>query len=210
MNFCIQDAFNLGWKLAAVIHGQAGPDLLDTYEPERRPIAEDLFRSVNAQVAVQFDFSPRGLVFTDHFAKKLITKPDVTEQLWAELNGLQTAYPQPDHRPPPVGFPAPDVELFLPDSSTTRLYELLRVHPIVVLDLSNSAALRGLDPGVACAAVVEGLPMRRPRALDGITAMIVRPDTYVAWATRSAPDHEEIRRELRRMLCLPQAELGSK
>ena len=79
MNFCIQDAFNLGWKLGAVIRGDAGEALLDTYEAERRPIADDLFRSVNAQVAIQFDFSPRGLAFTQHFSKHLLTKPEVTE-----------------------------------------------------------------------------------------------------------------------------------
>ena len=72
----------------AVIRGDAGEALLDTYEAERRPIAEDLFRSVNAQVAIQFDFSPRGLAFTQHFAKYLLTKPEVTEHLWSELNGL--------------------------------------------------------------------------------------------------------------------------
>ena len=106
MNFCIQDAFNLGWKLGAAIGGDAGEALLDTYEAERRPIAEDLFRSVNAQVAIQFDFSPRGLAFTQHFATHLLTTPDVTEHLWAELNGLQTQYPQPDDRlPPAVSLP---------------------------------------------------------------------------------------------------------
>jgi NADPH-dependent dioxygenase len=42
MNCCMQDAFNLGWKLAMVIKGQARPELLDTYEAERRPIAEQV------------------------------------------------------------------------------------------------------------------------------------------------------------------------
>jgi 2-polyprenyl-6-methoxyphenol hydroxylase-like FAD-dependent oxidoreductase len=46
MNFCIQDAFNLGWKLGAVLAGRASEGILDTYETERRPIARDLFESV--------------------------------------------------------------------------------------------------------------------------------------------------------------------
>ncbi|MCU1653902.1 MAG: putative aromatic compound monooxygenase yhjG, partial [Pseudonocardia sp.] len=45
MNFCVQDAFNLGWKLAAVVNGHADESLLDTYEQERRPVAEELLRS---------------------------------------------------------------------------------------------------------------------------------------------------------------------
>ena len=42
MNCCMQDAFNLGWKLALVVKGQAKPALLDTYEAERRPVAEQV------------------------------------------------------------------------------------------------------------------------------------------------------------------------
>ena len=204
MNFCIQDAFNLGWKLGAVIRGNAGDALLDTYEAERRPIAEDLFRSVNAQVAIQFDFSPRGLAFTQHFAKHLLTKPEVTEHLWAELNGLQTQYPQPDERCAPVGFPAPDFEMFLPDGSTTRLYELLRRHAFVVVDLSGTKALRGLAPPNDRIAVVEAHPIGRPMALSGLTALIVRPDTYVAWATTSTPNPDVVVAELARVLSIVQ------
>jgi hypothetical protein len=205
MNFCIQDAFNLGWKLGAVIRGDAGEALLDTYEAERRPIAEDLFRSVNAQVAIQFDFSPRGLAFTQHFSSHLLTKPDVTEQLWAELNGLQTPYPHPGECPAPVGYPAPDFEMFLPDGSTTRLYELLRRHAFVVLDLSGTKALRGLEPPNDRSAVIEAHPIRRPRALTGVSALIVRPDTYVAWATTSTPDPDEVSAELARSLAIGRA-----
>ena len=202
MNFCIQDAFNLGWKLGAVIRGDAGEALLDTYETERRPIAEDLFRSVNAQVGIQFDFSPRGLAFTEHFAKHLLTKPDVTEHLWAELNGLQTQYPQPEERLPPVGFPALDFEMFLPDGSATRLYELLRNHAIVVVDLSGTKALRGLEPPNDQIAVVEAHAIRRPEALRDVSALIVRPDTYVAWVTTSTPSPGEVSAELARILSI--------
>jgi len=204
MNFCIQDAFNLGWKLGAVIRGEAGDALLDTYEAERRPIAEDLFGSVNAQVAIQFDFSPRGLAFTQHFAKHLLTKPEVTEHLWAELNGVQTPYPQPEERPAPVGFPAPDFEMFLPDGSTTRLYELLRHHAFVVVDLSGTKALRGLELPNDQVAVIEGHPIRLPMALRGVSALIVRPDSYVVWATTSAPNPDAVLAEYARILSIGQ------
>ncbi len=202
MNFCIQDAFNLGWKLGAVISGDAGEALLDTYEAERRPIAEDLFRSVNAQVAIQFDFSPRGLAFTQHFSTHLLTTPDVTEHLWAELNGLQTQYPQPDDRLPPTGFPAPDFEMFLPDGTTTRLYELLRQHAFVVVDLSGTKALRGLEPPNDRIVVVEAHAIRRPTALRGVSALIVRPDTYAAWTTTETPNPDAVAVELARILSI--------
>jgi 3-(3-hydroxy-phenyl)propionate hydroxylase len=47
MNIGIQDAFNLAWKLAAVVRGEAAPALADTYEPERRPIAEEVIRGTD-------------------------------------------------------------------------------------------------------------------------------------------------------------------
>jgi FAD binding domain len=132
------------------------------------------------------------------------TKPEVTEHLWAELNGLQTQYPQPDERLPPVGFPAPDFEMFLLDGSTTRLYELLRQHAFVVVDLSGTKTLRGLEPPNDAAAVIEAHPIRRPIALRGVSALIVRPDTYVAWATTSTPNPEVVSAELARILSIGQ------
>lgn len=88
MNFCIQDAFNLGWKLAAVINEHAGPALLTTYEAERRPVAEALLRSVAAQCSVQFDFTPEGVAFKRMFERDLLPIPEVNRRIGLELNGL--------------------------------------------------------------------------------------------------------------------------
>ncbi|KAL2811398.1 FAD binding domain-containing protein [Aspergillus granulosus] len=60
MNVGIQDAMNLGWKLAAVINGWASPDLLNTYESERRPVGRDLLRQTRAQTALAILFSYSG------------------------------------------------------------------------------------------------------------------------------------------------------
>jgi hypothetical protein len=130
----------------------------------------------------------------------LITKPDVTAHLWAELNGLQTAYPHPEGRVPPVGFPCPDFEMFLADGSTARLYEELRRSPFVVVDLSNAGALRGFESRHSGVVVIEAHPIRRPKALENVTALIVRPDTYVAWTSATTPTHDDIHDELSRIL----------
>ncbi|MEV0685321.1 FAD-dependent monooxygenase [Nocardia sp. NPDC050378] len=201
MNYCIQDAFNLGWKLGHVIGGLAEESLLDSYESERRPICEDLLRSVDSQVAIQFDFSPEGLAFKDRFEKHMITTPQVTAQLWRELNGLERAYPSPEGSHPSVGFPSPDLDLLLRDGGSVRLYESLRETPFVVLDVSGTGVLRGLDLEGLPASVLEAHPVRRPGGLEGVSALIIRPDTYVAWATTASEvDHGEVRAELRRML----------
>ena len=61
MNFCIQDAFNLGWKLAAVINGHAAPSLLDSYDAERMPVIRDLLASVKSRLPCSSICPPRVL-----------------------------------------------------------------------------------------------------------------------------------------------------
>ena len=201
MNYCIQDAFNLGWKIGAVLAGHADEALLDTYQSERRPIVDDLLDSVDAQVAVQFNFTDEGMAFKRRFEKHMITTPEVTAQLWKELNGLETAYPSPEGSHPTVGWPAPDFDVFLRDGTSVRLYELLRKSPFVVLDLSGTGMLRGADAEGMPAIVVEAHAARRPEALRGITALIVRPDTYVGWASEAPDvDADGVRSALRTIL----------
>uniref|UniRef100_UPI002687F27C FAD-dependent monooxygenase n=1 Tax=Amycolatopsis keratiniphila TaxID=129921 RepID=UPI002687F27C len=50
LNLGVQDAMNLGWKLAATVHGWAGDDLLDTYESERHPVGAQVLHNVAAQL----------------------------------------------------------------------------------------------------------------------------------------------------------------
>jgi hypothetical protein len=202
MNFCMQDAFNLGWKLGAVLAGRAGEAILDTYETERRPIADDLFDSVDAQVAVQFNFTRRGLAFSHHFMKHLMRTPDVTAQLWDELNGLETPYARADDAHPAVGFPVPDFDLHLSDGSSTRLYEFLRGGEMIVLDLTGTA-LRGLASVKSAVRVVQAHAGRRPRSLSGVNALVVRPDTYLAWATTGTPDRRDVEAAVGRWLRWP-------
>ncbi|MGW0330117.1 FAD-dependent monooxygenase [Nocardia sp. NPDC003183] len=194
MNYCLQDAFNLGWKLGAVLQGRADEALLDTYETERRPISLDLLRSVDTQVAIQFDFSPEGLTLSGALQEKFLPIPAVNSQLQLELNGVETPYPstQPSH--PRVGHPVPDFELLRSDGSTARLYELLRDGRFVLLDLSGTGALRDLDsPAVN---VVQAHPASLPTVLDRVTCLLVRPDAYLAWATELPPAPADVLSQL--------------
>jgi 2-polyprenyl-6-methoxyphenol hydroxylase-like FAD-dependent oxidoreductase len=106
MNFCLQDAFNLGWKLAAVVQGHAPECILDTYEQERRPVVEKLLENVEAQCAVQFDFSEAGIAFKRTFERDIMPLPQVNRQLALELNGLTTPYPRLPGDHPLVGVPS--------------------------------------------------------------------------------------------------------
>lgn len=181
MNFCIQDAFNLGWKLAAVVNGHASPDLLVTFETERRPVAEALLRSVAAQVCVQFAFSPDAVTFKRWFESTLLPLPEVNRRLALELNGLTEPYPSPPGAHPLTGHRLPDLELQLPDGVVTA-GELLRSGHFLVLDLTGDDRFRDLTYRSAPVDVVSGVPVRLPDALRSASALLIRPDAYVGWA----------------------------
>ena len=95
MNFCLQDAFNLGWMLAFAVQGRAGEATLDSYEQERMPVLRSLLHSVQAQCALQFNFDPEGVALKRYMEREVIPLPDVQRKLVLELCGLQQPYPGP-------------------------------------------------------------------------------------------------------------------
>ena len=202
MNFCIQDAFNLGWKLGAVATGNAGESLLDTYESERLPIIQDLMKSVDAQVGAQFNLTTEGLTFLDYFAEHFITQPGVAKQLCVDLNGLSTPYPREDGEGEVVGRDMPDFDILLRDGTSTRVYELLRSGNCVVLDLSGAETIASDEVQGLQASIIAGHPTRRPEGFADVTAVIVRPDAYVGWVSTSQPTPGDIRAAVKRILHL--------
>lgn len=202
MNFCIQDAFNLGWKLGAVATGKAGESLLQTYETERMPVIRDLMNSVNAQVGVQFNLSEEGLAFLDYFSKHFMTDPGVTKQLWADLNGLSSPYELEGATHEIVGREMPDFEVLMRDGTSARVYELLRDGESVVLDLSGAESIAASEVEGLAARVVAGHPTRRPAGFEGLAAVIVRPDAYVGWAAAAVPEPGAVRAAVQRVLHL--------
>jgi 2-polyprenyl-6-methoxyphenol hydroxylase-like FAD-dependent oxidoreductase len=199
MNFCIQDAFNLGWKLAAVVNDHASPDLLDTFEAERRPVAEGLLRSVAAQVGVQFAFSPDAVAFKRWFESTVMPVPDVNRKLALELNGLSEPYPGPDGSGPLIGRPVPDLEIQFTDHIGT-ISELLRAGRFVLLDLTGGAALRGLVSDDVPVEVVSGIPIRPDNRVGETAVLLVRPDGYVAWSGPDAQDRASAELAIRQWL----------
>ena len=199
MNFCIQDAFNLGWKLAAVVNGHADEALLDSYGAERRPVAEALLQSVESQCAVQFDFSREGVAFKRMFQAHLMPLPDVNRRLAHELNGLTFPYPAPPGSHALTGERAPDVDLVTPAGSV-RIGELLRGQQFLLIDLTGNAAYDGMALGGLPVRPVTGVPVLTPPSLAGVRSLLVRPDAYVAWAGVGAPSPEAARAEVGRWL----------
>ncbi|MGW3276713.1 FAD-dependent monooxygenase [Nocardia rhamnosiphila] len=135
MNTSVQDAFNLGWKLAAVVHGHARESLLDSYEAERRPIAEQVITGTHELHSVLMD---HGCPVAERLA--LAREPGFTERAVARISGIAYRYDNTLDAGPPaprspdgpvVGDRAPDVEI----TPRLRLHERLRHggHTLVVV-----------------------------------------------------------------------------
>lgn len=191
LNLGLQDAANLGWKLAATVRGWAPQGLLDTYETERRPVAERVVMSTQAQAAL---IGPgdeitglRGL-----FAE-LLRIPQVTGHIAALMSGADVRYPA-DPADPLAGRNAPDVVVH-GEHGPTRLAELTRAARPLLLD-STGAYAEVTAPWRDRVDVVAG-PLEGTTA----TALLVRPDCFVAW---SAGDAGTLRAALTRHFGRPQ------
>ncbi|GHH32730.1 FAD-dependent monooxygenase [Lentzea cavernae] len=113
MNVGIQDAHNLGWKLAAVVTGRADEALLDTYHAERHPVGADLLRHTRAQTALMTAYSPEGQALRAVVSGLIASAPDMSKVLAERLSGLDVAYA--------TGRRVPDQRLSGGDTLFTRL-----------------------------------------------------------------------------------------
>ena len=192
LNLGLQDAVNLGWKLAAVLNGQVGPDLLATYEAERRPAAERVIMHTRAQLAMVRP-GPEVTALRELFSE-LVGDPAVVGRLVDVVSGGENRYVGPDAHPL-AGHWVPDFAVANGDGSR-RIAELARAGRPLLVDLTE-----GEEVAAAVTDIADQLTVAAGRPVGDVaaTALLVRPDGYVAWATfSSAPDIEELRRVLAR------------
>ncbi|MCH0564257.1 MULTISPECIES: FAD-dependent monooxygenase [unclassified Streptomyces] len=181
MNTSIQDAVNLGWKLGAVVRGRAPETLLDTYHGERHPVGRRLLMNTQAQ-GLLFLSGPEVQPLRDVLTE-LIRYPEVSRHFAAMVSGLEIHYDVDGGTHPLLGRRLPDVGLTghkLVSSST----EALRAGRGVLLDLTGNERLRDRAyPWWDRVDVVSATPvLPEGSVLEGTTAVLVRPDGYVAWA----------------------------
>lgn len=183
MNVGIQDAANLGWKLAAALNGWALEAILDmdTCHAERHPVGADLTATSRAQVALVTASTAEGLTLRDLFADLISALLALHDRLVAQVSSMAVAYPAAavdSH--PVVGIGAPDLRV-----GHAGLFALLRVDRYLLLDLTGGA-LRGFDRrGVHTHA---GRLEQPPTPLARIRALLVRPDGHIAWASSTTDD----------------------
>lgn len=174
MNTGLQDAANLGWKLAAVVRGRSPESLLETYQAERHPVGRAVLRSSGGLVRLARAQNPalravRALVS----AFVNVARPAQAKAL-AQISGLGYRYAAPRGSHRLVGTRVPDVAL-----ESGRLYEALRGGRFVLITPKGSEVSAG-----------QGSRKDRPAverwAGDRRTTVLVRPDGYVAWAADEA------------------------
>ncbi len=197
LNLGLQDAVNLGWKLAAVLNGRAQPTLLDTYQTERRPAAERVIMQSRAQLALLRP-GPEVTALRELFAE-LLTEPDTVRRLSDLLSGADNRYPM-DYLDadvhPLVGCWVPDFAV-ASAGGTQRIAELARDGRPVLVDLTEHGAVAAATTDVGDQLTVAA---GRPVGEVSATTVLVRPDGYVAWASSQSPPDQDELRDLRSVL----------
>ena len=178
----VQDAVNLGWKLAQVISGTSKEGLLDTYQAERHPVAARVLRTTMAQTALTRS-DPRIEALRDTMAE-LLGLDEPRKWIAAMITGLDIHYDLGEGHPL-LGRRVPDLDL-VTAGGPLRLFTLLHQARPVLLNLGEPDGLditpwadrvRLIDAGYAG-------PWELPvlGAVTAPAAVLIRPDGYVAWA----------------------------
>ncbi|WP_089107666.1 FAD-dependent monooxygenase [Streptomyces hyaluromycini] len=179
----VQDAFNLGWKLAAVIRGQNGEELLDTYHDERHAAGRRLLMNTRAQGTVYLggaEADPLRELFGE-----LIRYDDVKRHLAGMVSHVDLRYDLgEDDAHPLTGRRMPPRPLTCSDG-TVGIARLLQSGYGILLDLADDADVRREAAeweGRVSTATMSVQPVDGTDILAGVQAVLVRPDGYVAWA----------------------------
>ena len=184
----LQDAVNLGWKLAATINGWAPDGLLDTYHAERHPIGQQLIR--NAQAASMLYLGDADMDPMRSVMAELVRHKDAAGHLAGIVSGLGIRYDcgQGDH--PLLGLRMPpDRELIRADGSRTRIADLLHAARGVLITTGGCDAAGPLAGGwadrieIITGAWAAGQDLGPDGQDLGPDAVLIRPDGYVAWTS---------------------------
>jgi hypothetical protein len=181
LNMGVQDAVNLGWKLAQVVKRTSPERLLDTYHAERHPVAARVLRDTMAQVALMRP-DDRIEAVRD-VVSELLAMDEPRKRFAARMSGLDIHY-DPGEGHPLIGRRMPDLDL-VTSSGPLRVYNLLHDARPVLLNFGEPGGV-AIGPWADRVQLIDAtylgpweLPAIGPVAAP--TAVLVRPDGYVAW-----------------------------
>lgn len=182
LNVGVQDAVNLGWKLAQVVVGTSPESLLDTYHAERHPVAARVLQNTMAQTALSR--SDERMDALRDTMTELLGMDEPRKRFAAMISGLDVRYDLGEGHPL-VGWRMPDLDLHTSDGDT-RVFTLLHPARPVLLYFGD---LGGFDPSALATRVrvVEAtydgqweLPV--VGKVPAPSAVVIRPDGHVCWA----------------------------
>lgn len=154
MNTGLQDAINLGWKLALVALGRAPEALLQTYDEERRPVAREVLANTDRMMLLATTENPLLKQLRERFLPELAARPGLSSQILGELSQIAVNYRQssltlenrwrlPGQPGLQAGDRLPDGELIAPGGRRSRIFEAVREPGFHLFLLPRTASLYG-------------------------------------------------------------------
>jgi uncharacterized protein YheU (UPF0270 family) len=181
LNTGVQDAVNLGWKLAQVVNGKSSDGLLDTYHAERHPVGARVLHNTMAQVALR-GTDERTNALRDTLAE-LLSMDEPRKRFAAMLSGLDIHYDLGEGHPL-LGCRTPDLDLMTADGPL-RVFTLLHEAKPVLLNFGEPGTF-DITPWADRVQLIDAeyvglweLPVLG--AVTAPAAVLIRPDGYVAW-----------------------------
>lgn len=169
MNTGLQDAANLGWKLAAVLRHHADDTLLDTYQSERHPVGRLVLRSSGGIIRLAMAHNALQRTARDLLARAVARIRPLNRKAMGVITGIGISYAADRGAHPLTGKRAPDVRL----ADGSRLYEALRTGRFVLITPTGPDTPTTTDARVIHTAWTG----------DRRTTLLVRPDGHIAWAS---------------------------
>jgi hypothetical protein len=181
LNIGVQDAVNLGWKLAQVVHGTSPQSFLDTYHAERHPVGARVLRNTMALTAL--DRSDDHIGALREMMCELLQKDEARKQYFAMMSGLDIHYDLGEGHPL-LGRRMPDLDLITANGPLRAFTLLHNVRPVVL----NLGEPEGFDitPWADRVQLINAKysgswELPAIGAVTAPTAVLIRPDGYVAW-----------------------------
>jgi 2-polyprenyl-6-methoxyphenol hydroxylase-like FAD-dependent oxidoreductase len=181
LNTGVQDAVNLGWKLAQVVNKTSPQSLLDTYHDERHPVGARVLQTTMAQVALTSPGDRHQAL--RNTMTELLSMDEPRQSIAAMMSGLDIHYDLgPGH--PLLGRRMPDLDIATADGPL-RVYELLHSARPVLINLNQPGVL-DITPWTDRVQLIDaeyGGPWELPvmGSVSAPAAVLIRPDGYVAW-----------------------------
>jgi hypothetical protein len=183
LNTGVQDAVNLGWKLAQVVNQTAPDSLLDTYHSERHPVADRVLRNAMAQMALLRRPDDERTKALRQIVSELLSMEEPRKRFGAMMSGLDIRYDLGEGHPL-LGRRMPDLDL-VTANGPTRVFALLHDARPVLLNFGELTAFN-IDPWASRLQSIDAKCVGRWElpvlgAVTAPAAVLIRPDGYVAW-----------------------------